>query len=225
MSYGNSVAIGGRADNGGASSATSQDRVRYERRCRLRASARARRERPLPRRHRSRARARARRGGPLSRPRRFVRRRANSARNSFISCSVTSSPSRWSSDSRDAMLKKHLTFIFTTRGKPRSKVGLGNDFRKWAREAGLPDYCRLYGLKKAGMRRRAEAGNTTHELMAFSGHKSMSMVELYTKAADKKRLAESGAAKMRSAQNTNTGYTNIASELHKHTQKRLKTKD
>ena len=93
-----------------------------------------------------------------------------------------------------------LTFVYTEYGKPHSKKGLGNDFARWVKEAGLPDRCRLHGLKKGGMRQRAEAGNTTHELMATSGHKTLAEVERYTKEADKKRLAKSGAAKMRAAQ-------------------------
>jgi Phage integrase family len=72
----------------------------------------------------------------------------------------------------DAMPKAHLTYIVTAYGKPRSKYGLGNDFAKWATEAGLPSRCRLHGLKKGGMRRLAEASNTTHELMAISGHRT-----------------------------------------------------
>jgi len=71
----------------------------------------------------------------------------------------------------DAMPKSHLTYITTERGAPRSKYGLGNDFAQWATQAGLPKHCRLHGLKKGGMRRRAEAGYTAHELMADSGHK------------------------------------------------------
>ena len=67
----------------------------------------------------------------------------------------------------DAMPKVHLTYIVTAHGKPRSKYGLGNDFAKWATEAGLPARCRLHGLKKGGMRRLAEAGGTAHELMAI----------------------------------------------------------
>jgi integrase len=47
----------------------------------------------------------------------------------------------------DAMPRAHLTFIVTAYGRPRSKFGLGNDFAKWATEAGLPDHCRLHGLK------------------------------------------------------------------------------
>src|SRR5262249_51190097 len=124
----------------------------------------------------------------------------------------------------DAMPKQHLTYIVTAYGKPRSKYGLGNDFAKWAREAGLPDHCRLHGLKKGGMRRAAEAGNTAHELMAFSGHKTLAEGQRYTEAANKKRLADSGAAKMRAAQKENISYTNTEAQLHKHEPNPLKTK-
>src|SRR5262249_23771358 len=95
----------------------------------------------------------------------------------------------------DAMPKAHLTYIVTAYGKPRSKVGLGNDFAKWVTEAGLPTRCRLHGLKKAGMRRLAEVGNTAHELMAISGHKTLTEVQRYTADADRKVLADSGMAK------------------------------
>ena len=92
-----------------------------------------------------------------------------------------------------------LTYLHTERGKMRSKKAFGNDFADWVKLAGLPDQCRLHGLKKGGMRQRAEAGNTTHELMATSGHKSLAEVQRYTEAANKKKLANSGAAKMAEA--------------------------
>ena len=71
------------------------------------------------------------------------------------------------------------------------------------------------------MRRRAEAGNTPHELMAFSGHRSLSEIQRYTEAANKKRLADSGAAKMR-ALNENADVTNIGAPSHKHAANTLK---
>lgn len=122
----------------------------------------------------------------------------------------------------DAMPKAHLTYIVTAYGKPRSKYGLGNDFAKWATQAGLPAHCRLHGLKKGGMRRLAEAGSTAHELMAISGHKTLSEVQRYTKDADRKKLADSGMAKLR-GQSENTHVTNIQSSLHKHSANALKT--
>jgi integrase len=121
----------------------------------------------------------------------------------------------------DAMPKAHLTYVVTAYGKPRSKFGLGNDFAKWATEAGLPARCRLHGLKKGGMRRLAEAGNTTHELMAISGHKTLTEVQRYTDDADRKRLAESGMAK-RKGQSVNSELSNPAVETVKPTAKALK---
>jgi integrase len=107
----------------------------------------------------------------------------------------------------DAMPRAHLTFITTAYGAPRSKFGLGTDFAKWAREAGLPDHCRLHGLKKAGMRRLADAQNTTHELMAISGHKTLAEVERYTRGTHKKDLATSGMAKRTKRDNEVTTLT------------------
>src|SRR5262245_26910002 len=109
----------------------------------------------------------------------------------------------------DAMPKAHLTYIVTAHGKPRSKHGLGTDFAKWATEAHLPTRCRLHGLKKGGMRRLAEDGATTHELMAISGHKTLSEVQRYTDAADRARLAETGMAKRHGVQKTNAGVANL----------------
>jgi Phage integrase family len=123
----------------------------------------------------------------------------------------------------DAMPKAHLTYIVSAFGKPRSKYGLGNDFAKWATEAGLPAYCRLHGLKKGGMRRLAEAGGTAHELMAISGHKTLTEVQRYTKDADRKKLADSGMAKLR-GQSENTNVTNIEPPLHKQGTNLFKTK-
>jgi integrase len=108
----------------------------------------------------------------------------------------------------DAMPKAHLTYIVTACGKPRSKYGLGNDFARWVTEAGLPTRCRMHGLKKGGMRRLAEHGNTTHELMAISGHRTLSEVQRYTDEADRKRLATSGMAKRRD-QIENTEVANL----------------
>jgi integrase len=121
----------------------------------------------------------------------------------------------------DAMPRAHLTFIVTAYGRPRSKFGLGTDFAKWATEACLPTECRLHGLKKAGISGAAEAGNTTHELMARSGHKTLAEVDRYTEAANKKRLADSGDAKIR-AQSANNKVTNLGAGLVNIASKSLK---
>jgi integrase len=124
----------------------------------------------------------------------------------------------------DAMPKIHLTYVTTAHGKPRSKYGLGTDFAKWATETGLPARCRLHGLKKGGMRRLAEAGGTAHELMAFSGHRTLTEVQRYTRDADRKRLADAAMAKLRD-RSKNADYTNTAPHVHKPAAKAMNIKD
>jgi hypothetical protein len=112
-----------------------------------------------------------------------------------------------------AMPKTHLHYIVTAYGKPRSKFGLGNDFAKWVTAAGLPARCRLHGLKKGGMRRFAEDGATAHELMAISGHRTLTEVQRYTADANMKLLADTAMAKRRTKRVDD--YTNSATPLHK----------
>ncbi|MGE3156984.1 MAG: tyrosine recombinase XerC [Xanthobacteraceae bacterium] len=122
----------------------------------------------------------------------------------------------------DAMPKGHLTFLVTAYGKPRSKYGLGNDFAKWATQAGLPRECRLHGLKKGGMRRLAETGATAHELMAISGHRTLTEVQRYTEDANRKLLADSAMAK-RVGRIENARLANLGAEIGKPQAKSLKS--
>jgi integrase len=90
----------------------------------------------------------------------------------------------------------NLTFLLTDQGKPYTAAGFGNWFRDQCRAAGLHG-CSAHGLRKAAARRLAEAGCTTHEIAAITGHASLKEVARYTEAADRKRLAQSAMAKVR----------------------------
>jgi integrase len=92
----------------------------------------------------------------------------------------------------DACPPKGLTFIETTYGRPFTAAGFGNWFRDRCNEADLL-HCSAHGLRKAAATRLADAGCTVHEIKAITGHKSLSEVQRYTKAADQKRLARSVA--------------------------------
>lgn len=96
----------------------------------------------------------------------------------------------------DACPTRHLTFLHTKAGAPRSAKALGGDFRKWCDAAGLPKRCTIHGLRKGGARRLAEAGATAHEIMSVTGHKTLSEVERYTRAADRTHLAEVAIRKL-----------------------------
>jgi integrase len=89
----------------------------------------------------------------------------------------------------DVTPSDHLTFLVTKDGKPYSPNGFTHRFKLWARQAGLRG-CPLHGLRKAACRRLAEAGCGAPEIMAISGHKTLSEVERYIKAAEQKLMAE-----------------------------------
>jgi len=48
----------------------------------------------------------------------------------------------------------------------------------------------FHGLRKSAASRLAEAGATTHQIAAITGHKSLSMIEYYSKSAKQKKSAE-----------------------------------
>jgi integrase len=98
----------------------------------------------------------------------------------------------------DATHSEHLTFLTTAHGKPfRSAASFGNWFGKACRKAGLPKGTAAHGFRKAACRRLAEAGCSASEIMAISGHKSLSEVQRYCAAADQVRLARAAQAKIR----------------------------
>lgn len=91
-----------------------------------------------------------------------------------------------------------LTFLLTVHGKAFTVKGLQNKMRQWCDEAGLP-HCSAHGLRKAFGARAAELELTTKEIMAIMGHSTLDEAERYTRAADQKRLASSGMAKIEAA--------------------------
>src|SRR5215813_6373955 len=90
----------------------------------------------------------------------------------------------------------NLSFLVTDQGKPYSAAGFGNWFRDQCQAAGLHG-CSAHGLRKAAARRLAEAGCSTHEIAAITGHASLKEVARYTEAVDRRRLAQSAMAKVR----------------------------
>jgi integrase len=86
--------------------------------------------------------------------------------------------------------RTNMTFLMTEYGKPFTSNGMGNRMRTWCDQAELPQ-CSSHGLRKAMATRLAEAGATTEQIKAVTGHKTDSEVSRYTKAASQKKLAGS----------------------------------
>jgi integrase len=95
-----------------------------------------------------------------------------------------------------ARASSNMTFLLTDWGKPYTAAGFGNWFRDQCRAAGLSG-CSAHGLRNAAARRLAEAGCSTHEIAAITGHASLKEIARYTEAADRKRLAQSAMTKVR----------------------------
>jgi integrase len=99
----------------------------------------------------------------------------------------------------DATLKAgpcgDLTFIAGENGRPLTKESFGNLFRKACRDAGLHNRS-AHGLRKSAATRAANAGATVAELEAIFGWQGGTMAALYTRAADRRRLAQGAMHKL-----------------------------
>ncbi len=87
-----------------------------------------------------------------------------------------------------------LTFIAGESGRPLTKESFGNLFRKACRDAGVPGSA--HGVRKIAATRAANAGATVAQLEAIFGWHGGGMASLYTRAADRRRLAMEAMSKL-----------------------------
>ncbi|MEH6721728.1 MAG: tyrosine-type recombinase/integrase [Aurantimonas endophytica] len=87
-----------------------------------------------------------------------------------------------------------LAFSCGERGQPLTKETFGNDFREACREAKVQKSA--HGVRKIGATRAANAGATVAELEAIFGWQGGAMASLYTRAADRRRLAKGAISKL-----------------------------
>jgi integrase len=86
------------------------------------------------------------------------------------------------------------TYLVTEYGRPFTPAGFGNWFRDRCDEAGL-SHCSAHGLRKAFLRRMAEAGCSEDYIASISGHRDMREIRKYVEAANKAKMATEGMAK------------------------------
>lgn len=87
-----------------------------------------------------------------------------------------------------------LHFICGERRQPFTKESFGNLFRDACNAAGIKKSA--HGLRKLAATRYADAGATVAELEALFGWHGGGMASLYTREADRRRLAQQAAAKL-----------------------------
>ena len=87
-----------------------------------------------------------------------------------------------------------LALIANKNGQPFAKEAFGNAFKDACRAAGVPGSA--HGLRKIAATRAANAGATVAQLEAIFGWSGGRMASLYTRAADRRRVAIEGMHKL-----------------------------
>ncbi|MCK0197565.1 tyrosine-type recombinase/integrase [Ancylobacter sp. 6x-1] len=100
-----------------------------------------------------------------------------------------------------------LTFIVGANGRPLTKESFGNEFAAAARSAGIVKSA--HGVRKIAATRAANAGATVAQLEAIFGWTGGTMASLYTRKADRKRLAKAAMHLL-----ANDAGTSIPAPLH-----------
>jgi integrase len=94
-----------------------------------------------------------------------------------------------------------LTFIIGKQGRPLTKESFGNAFKEACVAAGILDKS-AHGVRKIAATTAANNGATVSQLKALFGWESDSTPALYTKAADRERLARESVHKLENAERT-----------------------
>lgn len=100
-----------------------------------------------------------------------------------------------------------LSFIAGESGQPLKKESFGNLFRDACREADVPGSA--HGVRKIAATRAANRGATVAQLEAIFGWQGGTMASLYTRSADRERLAKEAMHKL-----ANDDRTSIPAPSH-----------
>lgn len=96
----------------------------------------------------------------------------------------------------DALPATGLAFLTTQYGRPfKNSAAFGNRFREWCDAANLQGRS-AHGLRKSAAVRLVEAGCSSKEVAAITGHASLREIERYTRAAEQEKLARAAIARL-----------------------------
>lgn len=96
------------------------------------------------------------------------------------------------------------TILTDASGRPWKPGYLSEALPAAMERAGLPPLG-VHGLRKLAAAMLADAGCSTHEVAAITGHETLSMVQLYTKSADQQRLASAAVHRLETGGRGNRG--------------------
>jgi enterobacteria phage integrase len=87
-------------------------------------------------------------------------------------------------------------WVLKHNGRPIKKQTLSDMIMRAAAAAGLPPSCKPHGLRKAMMRRLAEADCTVKQIQSISGHRSLREIQRYTERASRSALSRTAMDKL-----------------------------
>jgi integrase len=96
----------------------------------------------------------------------------------------------------DAAERTAITILTTQAGRPYTVSWFQHDVSHWVERAALRGLV-AHGWRATALTWLAEAGCTPHQIASISGHKQLSMVEGYTREANKKTLARAAVVKLK----------------------------
>jgi integrase len=94
-----------------------------------------------------------------------------------------------------------VTILTNQRGQPWAPQHLSHMLPVHLARIDVPGCAGLncHGLRKLAAAELADAGCSTHEIAAITGHRTLSMVALYTRSADQRRLASAAIERLGAA--------------------------
>jgi integrase len=99
------------------------------------------------------------------------------------------------------------TILTNTLGRPWRPQHLSHELPQALGRIGLSTDLNVHGLRKLAATSLADAGCTPHEIAAITGHRTLAMVEYYTRTADQERLARSAVVKLSERKTRTNGNT------------------
>lgn len=95
---------------------------------------------------------------------------------------------------------KAVTILTNGHGVPWNAATLTKALPDALAKIGLPRGLNVHGLRKLAAAELAQAGCSVHEIASITGHRTLRMVEHYTRSADQTRLAQSALGRLETFQ-------------------------
>ncbi len=104
----------------------------------------------------------------------------------------------------DAQERVSPIILTTETGRPFTGSNFRHHFGKAMKAAGLSGLT-FHGLRYTAAAKLAEAGCSLKEIASITGHKSLGMIEKYSRDADQKRLAGAAILRLENASRSQNG--------------------